>query len=124
MAGFTGGELNEISQALRIQLLGGFKVATGQRTIEAGEWRLHKSRSLVKVLALAPNHALHREQIMDLLWPELNIPAASNSLHQVLFNTRRILDPGQSQPSKFGDRYSRWRHSFNEAIRRIENSTM
>ncbi len=52
---------------MRIRLLGGFSVSVGSRVIGAGEWRLKKVRSLIKLLALAENHRLHREQIMNLL---------------------------------------------------------
>ncbi len=55
------------SEAVRIRLLGGFYVSVGSRVIGAGEWRLKKVRSLIKLLALAENHRLHREQIMNLL---------------------------------------------------------
>ncbi|MBA3473333.1 MAG: hypothetical protein H0T57_08950 [Rubrobacter sp.] len=55
------------SEAVRIRLLGGFSVSVGSRVIGAGEWRLKKVRSLIKLLALAENHRLHREQIMNLL---------------------------------------------------------
>ena len=34
-----------------------------------GAWRLRKARELVKLLALARGHRLHREQAMDALWP-------------------------------------------------------
>lgn len=47
----------------------------------------------MKVLALAPEHRLHREQVMELLWPDSGMKAASNSLRQVLYAARRILDP-------------------------------
>jgi DNA-binding SARP family transcriptional activator len=46
----------------------------------------------VKLLALAPNHRLHREQVMDLLWPDLARRASSNNLRKVLHATRRVLD--------------------------------
>jgi DNA-binding SARP family transcriptional activator len=35
---------------------------------------------------------MHREQLMDLLWPESAKRAASNNLRQVLYGARRILD--------------------------------
>jgi DNA-binding response OmpR family regulator len=69
---------------LRIQLLGEFRVRTGERPVEDAEWRLRKARSLVKILALAPGHRLHREQVMDLLWPDLEPEAASNNLRKAL----------------------------------------
>ncbi len=59
------------SEAVRVWLLGGFRVSVGHRTISGKEWRLRKAAALVKLLALSPGHRLHREQIMDLLWSDL-----------------------------------------------------
>jgi len=47
-------------EAVRIRLLGGFFVSVGSRTIQEGVWRLRKAAALVKLLALAPGHRLHR----------------------------------------------------------------
>jgi predicted ATPase/DNA-binding SARP family transcriptional activator len=77
---------------LRICLLGGFRVSLGDQNIPASRWRLAKARHLVKLLALADGHHLHREQLMELLWPELDPAAAANNLYQVLYTSRRILD--------------------------------
>ena len=41
--------------------------STGSRLPEKA-WRLRKARELVKLLALAAGHRLHREQVMDVLW--------------------------------------------------------
>ena len=84
-----GGE----AKAVRVRLLGGFWVAVGSRTIEKDAWRLKKAAALVKLLALAPGHRLHREQLMDLLWPELGKKAASNNLRHTLHAARTILTP-------------------------------
>ncbi|MBC2900529.1 BTAD domain-containing putative transcriptional regulator [Streptomyces cupreus] len=78
---------------LRIRLLGGFRADVGRREIADGEWRLRKAKSLVKLLALAPGHRLHREQVMDVLWPELSPEAGDNQLRKVLHEARRTLDP-------------------------------
>ena len=56
---------------LYIRLPGGFRVAVGSRQVDESEWRLRKAAALVKLLALAPGHRLHREQMMDALWREL-----------------------------------------------------
>ena|SRR5215207_5937290 len=76
--GFGSSE-DERSEAVRVRLLGGFKVSVGSRSIEGGAWRLRKAASLVKLLALAGGHSLHREQTMDLLWPDLGKKAASRA---------------------------------------------
>jgi DNA-binding SARP family transcriptional activator len=69
-------------------------VHTGSpRLIEEDRWHLRKARSLIKLLALAAGHRLHREQAMDLLWPSLEPKAALNNLHQILHAARRALEP-------------------------------
>src|SRR5215210_3551040 len=69
------------AEAVRIWLLGGFRVSVGSRTIEASGWRLRKAANLVKLLALAPGHRPHRERVMAALWPELDEKSAANNLH-------------------------------------------
>ncbi len=58
-------------EVVRVRLLGGFRVSVGSRVIREDSWRLRKAASLIKLLALAPGHRLHRERAMDLLWPDL-----------------------------------------------------
>lgn len=62
---------------------------------------MRKAAGLVKLLALAPGHHLHREQAMEALWPELGRRAASNNLRQALHAARGALDPD----SQVGSRY-------------------
>jgi DNA-binding SARP family transcriptional activator len=80
-------------EAMRIWLLGGFRVSVGSRSIGEEEWRLKKAGSLIKLLALAQGHRLHRERLMEWLWPSLDQEAAANNLHHALHVARRILDP-------------------------------
>jgi DNA-binding SARP family transcriptional activator len=53
----------------RIELLGGFSAVVDGAPVPDGAWRLRKARELVKLLALTPQHRLHREQAMDTFWP-------------------------------------------------------
>jgi DNA-binding SARP family transcriptional activator len=97
-AGFEG---LRRSEAVRIWLLGRFRVSVGSRTIEGNEWRLTKAAALVKLLALAPGHPMHREQLMDVLWPDLGTKAASNNLRRVLHVARRKFDPDSGFASRY-----------------------
>jgi predicted ATPase/DNA-binding SARP family transcriptional activator len=81
-----------MSASLRISLLGGFAAAAGEAGVTEGAWRLRKAKSLVKLLALAPEHRLHRERASELLWPDRDAAAAANNLHQALFVARRALE--------------------------------
>jgi predicted ATPase/DNA-binding SARP family transcriptional activator len=89
------------SAALRIGLLGGFSVTVGNRKVDENAWRLRKAASLVKLLALASGHRMHRERAMDLLWPDLGLRAASNNLRQALHVARRTLHPDPEIASRY-----------------------
>ena len=52
------------SEIVRIGLLGRFWITVGERKVDLGPWRLSKAASLIKLLALAPSHRLHRERAM------------------------------------------------------------
>ena len=77
-----------------LKLLGGFEAAVDGEVVLDRAWRLKKARELVKLLALAPGHRLHREQAMDVLWRDRGAAAAANNLHQVVHVARRALDAG------------------------------
>ncbi|HEY7620199.1 MAG TPA: hypothetical protein VH834_10525, partial [Solirubrobacteraceae bacterium] len=72
---------------LGIQLLGTFAVRVEGAPVPEEAWRLRRARTLVKLLALAPERRLHREVVVDLLWPD----GDGKGLHQVLYTARRAL---------------------------------
>ncbi len=82
-------------------MLGGFRISVGTRTLDEGGWRLKKAKSLIKLLALSPGHRLHREVLMDRLWPELTRRAAANNLRQALHAARRALEGSSSASHRY-----------------------
>ena len=76
-----------------LRLLGAFEAAVDGVIVPESAWRLKKARELVKLLALAPGHRLHREQAMDVFWRDRDPAAAANNLHQAVHVARRALDP-------------------------------
>ncbi len=82
----------EAASALAIRLLGGFGISLGDHLIGQKGWRLRKARTLVKLLALAPDRRLHREEITALLWPDLDPRAAANNFYQALHCARKVID--------------------------------
>lgn len=88
-------------EVVRVELLGGFRVSVGPRTIGEDGWRLRKARSLVALLALEPYHRMHRGRLMDLLWPELDAGAAANNLRYALHVARRTLEPVPAAASHY-----------------------
>ena len=77
---------------LRIELLGGFRVAVGGHVVSEATWRRRKPAAVLKLLALTPGHRLHREQLMDRLWPELDPGAAAANLRKAVHEARRGLN--------------------------------
>jgi predicted ATPase len=77
--------------SVTVTLLGGFAAAVDGTAVPDSAWRLKKARELVKLLALARGHRLHREQAMDVLWRDLAPAAAANNLHQAVHVARRAL---------------------------------
>ena len=75
---------------IHISLLGGFSVEVAGQPIE-DRWRLRKAKTLVKLLALAPGHWMHRDVVADRLWPEATPQAAANNLYQVVHSIRRSM---------------------------------
>src|SRR5829696_7511966 len=77
-------------------LLGGFDVVVAGRPVPPVEWRRRQAASLVKLLAIAPGRSLHREQVTDRLWPDLDVESAAPRLHKAAHYARRALGSPRS----------------------------
>jgi DNA-binding SARP family transcriptional activator len=82
--------VNFHSPPARIYLLGRFALEVEGRAIDAGAFRRRRPVQLLTTLALAQGRALHREQLIDALWPEKDLDAGANNLHRALHDLRRI----------------------------------
>jgi len=79
---------------VEIDLLGGFAVRVDGRAVPSGEWHRRHAAALVKLLALAPRRTLHREQVIDALWPGISVDVAAPRLYKAAHYARRVLgDP-------------------------------
>ena len=78
-----------------IRLLGGFHVEIDGSPVPVQAWRHRRGADLVKLLALAPDHKLHREQVMDALWPGLSRDAAAANLRKAIHYARKALGAQQ-----------------------------
>lgn len=76
---------------LRIRLLGGFSMALGEVALGSASWRGRAAAALLKLLALSPTHALYRDEVIDLLWPDEDPETASARLRLALHAARRVL---------------------------------
>ena len=78
---------------LRVRLLGGFRVQPADAGQAVSDWPRRSAKTLVKLLAVQPGHALHREQVIDVLWPKVDAESALNSFGKALHVARRALEP-------------------------------
>ena len=74
-----------------ISLLGGFAVVVDGRAVAAHAWTRRSAATLVKVLALRPGRQLPREQLVDLLWPDLLLEQAAPRLHKAAHYARAAV---------------------------------
>ena len=76
---------------IHVTLLGRFAVTVGGIPVAEAGWKRRHAAAVVKVLALAPGRRLHREQVMDLVWPGDTIAGAVPKLHKAAHFARRAL---------------------------------
>ena len=74
-----------------ITMLGGFAVTIEDALVDPAHWRRRHAAALVKILALEPRRTLHRERVIDMLWPDLTIKDAAPRLHKAAHYARRAL---------------------------------
>jgi DNA-binding SARP family transcriptional activator/tetratricopeptide (TPR) repeat protein len=77
--------------ALRVHLLGRFEVARSDAPVPPDRWRRRRPADLLKLLALAPGHALARDRVIDALWPDKDPASGANNLHRALYDLRQII---------------------------------
>src|ERR1041385_3152566 len=86
-------EQDNAPSSLKVHLLGPFRIMVGDAPVADIHWARRIPKQLVKLLALQPHQQLHREQGMELLWPEREPESVSNSLHKAIHMARRTLVP-------------------------------
>jgi DNA-binding SARP family transcriptional activator/pimeloyl-ACP methyl ester carboxylesterase len=76
---------------VEVQLLGGFAVRVDGSAVAADAWPRRHAAALVKLLALAPGHRLHRDQVLDALWPDVEPAVAARRFHKAAHYARRAI---------------------------------
>ena len=91
----TSGRPEGAAMSVQVRLLGGFEVVRDGVPVAAEAWVRRQAAQLVQLLALSRDRRLHREQVVDALWPGLSWDAAGPRLHKAAHYARRALDdPG------------------------------
>ena len=80
-------------------LLGRFELRAGRDVIIDQAWHHRNAKTLLKLLATQSDRSLHREQVLEAFWANLDPSAAAANLRKVLFDLRteltaqRVTDP-------------------------------
>jgi DNA-binding SARP family transcriptional activator len=76
---------------IAIELLGRWIVTVDDQAVSSDSWRSRRAADVVKLLALAPDHRMHRLQVMEALWPESQPDASGTNLRKALHFARVAL---------------------------------
>jgi DNA-binding SARP family transcriptional activator/tetratricopeptide (TPR) repeat protein len=74
-----------------VRLLDDFAVLVAGTPVPASRWSHRNAAALVKLLALSPGGKLHRDRVVDTLWPDLTLDVALPRLHKAAHYARAAL---------------------------------
>ncbi len=76
---------------VEIQVLGGFFSSCRWGVSRLACWRRDRAAALVKLLAVTPQHRIHREQVVEIFWPETDSETAGAALRKAVHFARKAL---------------------------------
>ncbi|MEW6582744.1 MAG: BTAD domain-containing putative transcriptional regulator [Actinomycetota bacterium] len=78
---------------LRVVTLGGFALWRDGVRVPEGEFERQKARALLALLVCARG-PVHRDALVEALWPDLPPERGLGALNSTLYSLRRVLEPG------------------------------
>jgi DNA-binding SARP family transcriptional activator len=87
-------------QGLRVQTLGTFKVWYKNKEIDSSAWSREKALHLFQFLVTMRHRYLHKEQIIDRLWPERGYQEGDRDFKVVLHTLNKVLEPKRKPRAK------------------------
>ncbi|HUE75492.1 MAG TPA: BTAD domain-containing putative transcriptional regulator [Chloroflexota bacterium] len=79
--------------SIRFHCFGRFRITRDGRELPSSQFGRQKSLALLKLLIAHRGRPLHREMLVESLWPEAEPGPASNNLRVVLHDLRHTLEP-------------------------------
>jgi ATP/maltotriose-dependent transcriptional regulator MalT/DNA-binding SARP family transcriptional activator len=82
---------------VRVQTLGAFRLWHDRRELPGKAWQRQKARQLFQLLVSHSRHLLHREQIIETLWPDLTPDEAQRDF-KIAYNALcTVLEPQRAR---------------------------
>jgi ATP/maltotriose-dependent transcriptional regulator MalT len=87
--------LSGTQQAPRLQVycLGDFRVELDQAVLSDSAWKSKRAKTLLKMLLAQDDHRLLRDQVMDMLWPDVDPEKQRVAYNVMLHRMRKALEP-------------------------------
>ncbi len=96
-------EGSHANPVLRIYLLGQLRIerrdGSEWETVTSRTWHRRRARALLGCLLSASGRRSGREQVMEALWPDLDIETAANRLNGAVHEVRQVLEPHITRPA-------------------------
>ncbi|WP_433348845.1 BTAD domain-containing putative transcriptional regulator [Micromonospora sp. CA-111912] len=95
---------------LTVRCFGGFRICLDGEPLNWSPLR-PRARAVARILAMHAGRAVHRDRLLEALWPDTDPATATRTLHVALSSLRRFLDPhlpageGESLLHRDGDAY-------------------
>ncbi len=77
---------------LQLRCLGGFALTVDGHPVDLAAVR-PRARAALRLLAMRADRAVHRETIIEALWPEIDAGTGAHNLQVVISALRRLLEP-------------------------------
>src|SRR6266700_3385929 len=91
---------------VRIYVLGQFRLERRSssnmsewQTVTDSAWQHQQVRALLGCLVSSTGRKLGREQIMDALWPDLDLKKVTNRLNRAIYSLRQLFEPSRNRPA-------------------------
>jgi len=95
-------------RSVQVTCFGGFRVQVDGEPVDLGSLR-PRARALLRLLALTPDHDVHRERLVDALWPGVDLSVGTRRLQVAVSSVRQLLEqnglPGPDLLTRHGDAY-------------------
>jgi DNA-binding SARP family transcriptional activator len=83
---------------MALRCFGGFDLHLGDRVLDCRALK-PRSRAALHLLALHAGRPVHRESLIEALWPEVDAGTGMRNLHVAISTIRRFLEPGADRGS-------------------------
>lgn len=94
---------NKDAPLVRVYLLGQCRLerrhSQGWETVSEVAWQQRRVRSLFACMVSQSSRMMGREQLMEALWPELDVDISANRLNTAVHGLRQVLEPELERPA-------------------------